>query len=142
MGDLDQFPFTYDDARSYYFSHRKDTWLICDNNEQTLIPIGYVALFIRKRHGVGIFRIAIPEKEKQNKGHAYRATKMILNWGFDECDLRSIHLSVSSSNLHAIALYKKVGFQECGRYKNSRYEDGVVYDEILMEFPRSLHQTI
>jgi RimJ/RimL family protein N-acetyltransferase len=134
MGDIDQFPFIVDDAKSYYLSHKKDTWLVCVKIGEELIPVGYTGIFIRKRHSVGIFRVAIPEKEFQGKGHAKRATQMILKWGFEECDLRNIHLSVSSANEGAIALYKKVGFKECGKYKSSRYENGEIHDEILMQF--------
>ena len=142
MGDIDQFPFTVDDARNYYLSHKKDTWLICDSDKETLTPIGYTGLFIRKRHSIGIFRIAIAEKEYQGKSHARKATRMLLRWAFEECDLRNIHLSVSSSNENAITLYERIGFKKCGCYQNSRYEDGQIFDEILMEFPRELFKTL
>lgn len=136
MGDIDQFPFTWDDARSYFSSHHKDTWLVCEKDESGLIPIGYTGIFIRKRHAIGIFRIAIVETGAQGKGHACRATELILDWAFLECDLRSVHLSVSAANVRAIKLYEKVGFEVCGRFSNSRFENGKVFDEILMELPK------
>ena len=43
-----------------------------------------------------------------------------------------VHLKVKADNERAIALYKKMGFQEIGRYPNEVKIDGQYYDTILM----------
>lgn len=134
MGDIDPFSFTQQDANQYTESHKKDTRLIVVNEKDNWIPVGYTGMFIRKRHRVGIFRIAIANEKYLKQGHASRATKLMIFWAFKECDLQTIHLSVSEKNKHAISLYKTVGFRECGKYFGSRYEFGQRVSEILMEY--------
>jgi len=46
--------------------------------------------------------------------------------------LEILHLGVKADNVVAIALYKKMGFQEIGRYPKFFKIDGCYYDEILM----------
>lgn len=43
-----------------------------------------------------------------------------------------LHLGVKEDNLKALSLYKKMGFNEIGRYKNFFKINGEYYDEILM----------
>jgi len=43
-----------------------------------------------------------------------------------------IHLGVKADNIHAIALYKKLGFEQIGVYPKFFKINGVYYDEILM----------
>jgi RimJ/RimL family protein N-acetyltransferase len=137
MGDIDLRPFTAEDGKRYVDSHLKDTWaVVAEGPENVWTPVGYAGIFVRSRHRVGIFRIAIGTSEARGQGHGYRATRLTLNWAFDELDLHCVHLSVSASNTRAVALYKKVGFVECGRYRESRWEDGVRHDEIVMEVLR------
>jgi RimJ/RimL family protein N-acetyltransferase len=59
-----------------------------------------------------------------------------LEWAFRRLDLFALHLSVTASKTAAIELYRKVGFQECGRYRLSRFEPAGRHDEILMEMLR------
>jgi ribosomal protein S18 acetylase RimI-like enzyme len=47
--------------------------------------------------------------------------------------LEKIELTVYTSNVNAIALYRKFGFVEYGLQKDYRRVDGVVYDALLME---------
>ncbi len=137
MGDVDPRPFTVEDGKRYVESHLKDTWaVVAEGPENVWTPVGYAGMFVRSRHRVGIFRIAIGNPAARGQGHGYRATRLMLKWAFDELDLHCVHLSVSAANTRAVALYKKVGFVECGRYRESRWEDGVRHDEIVMEVLR------
>jgi RimJ/RimL family protein N-acetyltransferase len=133
MGDLDPMPITFENAVAYTKSHQKDTWIICVKEEDVWKPIGYVGLFIRNRHSVGIYRIAIGEAQYLGRGYAKYATAMLLKWSFAECNLQKVHLTVSADNAAGIASYKRVGFQQCGIYKNARFANGVRNDEVSME---------
>jgi RimJ/RimL family protein N-acetyltransferase len=44
--------------------------------------------------------------------------------------------TVSSSNKSNLELCLKVGFKECGRYKNVRFENGKRYDEIHLQITK------
>lgn len=136
MGDLDQFPFSIEDAKRYVESHKKDTWLIIANTEleQTQWqPIGYIGMFIRNRHKIGIIRYAIGEQDFLRKGHVSNAITGICNWSFKESDLFSIHASVSGANPESIGVLEKLDFRKCGEYTKSRFENGVRYNEFLFE---------
>ena len=113
---------------------RDTTWLICDVSEdESLNPVGYCGIFIKDRHRVGIFRIAIPEVQHRGKGHGRRAIRMFLRWAFLDLDMFALHLSVVASNTKGVKLYTNNGFYECGRFKESRYMPGGRKDEIQME---------
>ncbi|MFH1175480.1 MAG: GNAT family protein [bacterium] len=141
MGDIDPFPFTQSDSVSYAESHKKDSWIVVAKEKDSWEPIGYTGLFIRKRHRIGIFRIAVAEPQFQRAGHAFLASKLMISWAFEECDLFAIHLSVSEANKKAIKLYQKLGFRECGRFKKSRFELGNRVDEIQMEYTIDMYRS-
>lgn len=137
MGDLDQFPFSIEDAKRYVESHKKDTWLIIANigneKEQQWVSIGYIGMFIRSRHKVGIIRYAIGEIDFLRKGHVSRAIKSFCDWSFNESNLFSIHASVSGANPESINVLRKLEFVGVGKYSHSRFENGNRYDEFLFE---------
>jgi len=56
----------------------------------------------------------------------------IISFARNSEKLEILHLSVKADNISAIALYKKWGFQEFGRYPNFFKINGSYYDEILM----------
>jgi diamine N-acetyltransferase len=56
------------------------------------------------------FHIFIGEKSYWGKGIATKATKLILDYGFDMLKLNEVYLYVKKDNLAAINAYKKCGF--------------------------------
>jgi RimJ/RimL family protein N-acetyltransferase len=143
MGDWEFYPVPYSDhtAADYAKRTRKTTWLICAVESDKLVPIGYTGIYVKARHRIGIFRIAIPEASYRRFGHGYRATMMFIEWAFTQLDLFALHLSVTGSNAPAVGLYKKCGFRECGRYTDSRYEPDGRHDEVHMELLRTDWET-
>jgi RimJ/RimL family protein N-acetyltransferase len=47
--------------------------------------------------------------------------------------IKNLWLSVRADNERGIALYKKFGFEEIGRHKNTIFVRDIYYDEILMD---------
>ena len=139
MGDWDFFPMPYGDgdAAEYVKRVRKTTWLICAEGAGEWRPIGYTGIYVKSRHRVGVFRIAVPEVAFRRQGHAARATRLFNRWAFRHLDLHSLHLSVTASNSAAISLYVRCGYVECGRYTGSRHEPDGRHDEVHMELLRS-----
>jgi len=140
MGDWSFMPFAYANRspEDYVAQTKATTWLICNiDGDQKVTPIGYTGIFVKQRHRVGIFRIAIPDKKDRGQGHGYRATMMFLDWAFRYLDLFAVHLAVTASNDSAVALYRKCGFAECGRHSQSRHQPDGRVDEIHMEMLRN-----
>jgi len=110
-------------------------------NDDTLI--GNIGLFkISHISRSAITRLFIGEKENRSKGYGSETLRLILDYGFNTLNLHNIMLNVFSDNEPAIACYKKVGFTEFGRrresyFKNGRYVDDVHMDILDVEFNRN-----
>jgi RimJ/RimL family protein N-acetyltransferase len=59
----------------------------------------------------------IIRKKFWGKGVASRATRLIINYGFETLRLKKIYLNVLSSNKRAIKFYLKMGFKYEGIFK-------------------------
>jgi RimJ/RimL family protein N-acetyltransferase len=79
---------------------------------------GLFSVFIKKKwRGIGIGRILV---------------NGLLDWGRDNPVNKKISLAVFSTNINAIALYKKLGFRQEGRCPADMIIDGKNVDSILM----------
>jgi RimJ/RimL family protein N-acetyltransferase len=58
--------------------------------------------------------LLIGEKRYRGKGFAEEACRLLLHYGFDKLKLHTIDLEVYDSNLLAIALYDRLGFETVG----------------------------
>ncbi len=144
MGGWEFRPFPTGDASpvDYVRRCRESTWLIGSiAGDGRIAPIGFAGLHVWQRHRIGIFRIAIVERLFRGQGHARRATQLVLRWAFRYLDLVAVHLTVTSSNTAAIALYEKCGFRECGRFRQARFQPGGRFDEVQMELLREEWET-
>ena len=84
----------------------------------------------RLKHG-GEFGISIAPLWR-GRGLGKILLERLIDWA-QSSPITKVGLRTRSDNLHAIALYKKCGFQEQGRLiKEIRLEDGSYLDDILM----------
>jgi len=56
-----------------------------------------------------------------------------LEYGFKYLNLKNIKLDVMEFNERALKCYKKCGFKEYGRRRQSKFVDGKYYDSIEMD---------
>ncbi|WP_110112314.1 GNAT family N-acetyltransferase [Bacillus sp. CGMCC 1.16541] len=82
-----------------------------------------------KRH-TGLFRTWLISKA-QGMGIGKQFMEYTLNW-CKKNELRKLCLTVFASNPVAFELYKKMGFEEEGTYKEQAYINGEYVDEIFM----------
>ena len=82
---------------------------------------------------VGLF---IGDEDNRNQGYGQEALNLLLDYGFNYLNLNNIMLKVFSFNERAIQCYKKVGFKEIGRRRQSYYLKGQFYDEVYMDILR------
>jgi ribosomal-protein-alanine N-acetyltransferase len=86
---------------------------------------------INKKNRYAEFGMLIGDTEEWGKGYAKEASICVINYCFSEAlGLRKINLGVSSNNIAAIQLYKKIGFVEEGRFRN-HIENSNGYSDIL-----------
>ena len=82
---------------------------------------------------IGIF---IGNDDYRNKGIGAEVLNLLLDYGFNYLNLHNITLKVLSFNERAMKCYKKVGFKEFGRRRESNYINGKYYDEVHMDILR------
>ena len=75
----------------------------------------------------------IGDRNYHNQGCGSEALGLLCDYCLNLLNCHSVRLEVYSYNLPAIACYKKVGFEECGRYHQAKKIGGQWYDCIQME---------
>jgi len=89
-----------------------------------------------------MFGIAIGEKDYWSKGYGTEATRLLVNYGFQQLNLHRISSGAPAYNERSLRLHRRVGFHEEGRvrqamFKNGQYRDRVEFG-ILREEWRGL----
>ena len=77
------------------------------------IPVGTIALYnIDFENNIAEFgRLLIGNTIFRGKNIAFRATKLLCEYGFSKLNLNNIILEVYKKNINAFNLYKKIGFK-------------------------------
>jgi RimJ/RimL family protein N-acetyltransferase len=87
---------------------------------QTSALIGTIKLEpIDLKMKTGWVGILIGNPENRGKGYGYESLDILLSFCSSVLNLQNIYLGVSSNNLLALKLYKKLGFTSCGDINNS-----------------------
>ena len=84
-------------------------------------------------HRIAELGIFIGIEANRNKGYGAEVLNLLLDYGFNYLNMNNIMLNVKSFNERAIACYKKVGFKEFGRRRESYFLNGKYYDDIQMD---------
>lgn len=82
--------------------------------------------------GIAVFDVYLGEKHYWGKGYATDAVRTTCRYGFEKMRLHKITLTVVTENDAAHHIYRKVGFVEEGRLRQSFRRDGRWYDEYTM----------
>jgi RimJ/RimL family protein N-acetyltransferase len=99
-------------------------------DENTLL--GYVELDgILWSIGTAWLGLGLGRRESWGRGFGTDAMRLVLNFAFNELNLRRVQLSVFSYNERAIALYEKLGFVREGTFREHLQRDGELFDMFL-----------
>ncbi|MCL2461605.1 MAG: GNAT family N-acetyltransferase [Defluviitaleaceae bacterium] len=91
---------------------------VSENTKERILHQGSIAMSVLKKYwGVGV-------------GTALM--NALVDFARSAGTLEILHLGVKADNLRGVNLYKKVGFEEIGRYPKFFKINGEYYDEILM----------
>lgn len=112
---------------------------ICDR--KTEMHIGTTGLHnIDWMKGSAQFGITIGEKLFWGKNIGSIAWKMIVNYGFEELNLKKIDTKIFSDNLASIRIAEKCGFKKIKLLKNDVEKNGKLYDRIYMVLNKKIGQ--
>ena len=76
--------------------------------------------------------IYIGDRSYWNRGYAFEALKIIMDYLFNYYNLNKLYLNVRADNQNAIKLYNKVGFKIEGKFRNDKFIEGKYIDIIRM----------
>ena len=111
---------------------RSDVLLVIEVIEgESTRPIGNCGLQgIDSKDRNATFGIIIGEKDYWRKGYALEATRLLINYGFQQLNLHRISSSAIAYNERSIKLHKKVGFREEGRLRQAMFKNGQYHDRV------------
>lgn len=106
-------------------------FIVCDNENS---PIGMVGLYsinwIHRTCEIGLY---IGEKKARGKGYGKESCELIEGFAQKYLNLRKIRLNVVYDNESATYMWKSLGYQEVGKFREERFIKGEYKDLILME---------
>ena len=104
-------------------------FVIADHDDRA---IGHVGLYdIDHRVQSAEFAIVI-DRSAWGKGIGRACSRRLIEYGFDELNLRRISLEVLETNERAISLYRSLGFVDEGRMRQAHRKQGSWVDVLLM----------
>ena len=99
-----------------------------------LQPVGTSYLTdIDHRNGCAEFGVLIGQANYRGKGYGTEAAQLVLDYAFTAIGLHSVMLTVYEFNHAGRRAYKKAGFRECGRRRQSHRMGSRYWDEIYMD---------
>lgn len=110
---------------NYKKAKDKKFFTICDNAKL----IGFMGLsnISRQNKNADLF-IAIGDDDYRGQGIGAIALRWLIDYGFKRLRLHKINLGVIKNNLHAIAVYRSLGFIVEGKMKDEVFHCGKYYD--------------
>lgn len=129
-------PVTFEEQQDWYEKTSVDRTktLFTIYELSTGRPIGTSGLQnINWMHRRGEFGIAIGVKECWGKGYGTEVAGLLLEYGFMRLNLHHISLNVHSDNERGIRAYRKAGYKEAGRLRESLCFGDKRVDVILMD---------
>jgi diamine N-acetyltransferase len=124
--------------QEFYKDYTKVRLVIEAVEGQSVKPIGSIGLdSINPKDHNATFGIAIGEKDYWSKGYGTEATRLLVNYGFEQLNLHRINSSVFSFNERSLRMHKKVGFKEEGRQREYVFKNGRYHDHILLGILKS-----
>lgn len=108
--------------------------------EMNGVAVGIIGLLsIDRINKKAEYYVTIGERAYLGKGIAGRATRLLLEYAFDELSLNRVYLYTEVDNVAAIKLYERIGFRCEGLLKNDlffkgRYVDRYIYGITKKDF--------
>lgn len=130
------FPYTLEDEFKWYESVTANTDGVYNFAIETLADSRYIGgcglNHVDWKNGTAVIGIFIGDKDYWGKGYGTDAIRVLIDFIFNQMNIRKIKLNVFSFNKRAIKSYEKCGFVIEGILKDEIYRDGTYHDEYVM----------
>lgn len=114
------------------FTNSNNSYMFAIRIIETNQVIGVIGFYdIMWTNAVATFFIGIGDNRHTGKGYGVEATKLLLDFGFNELNLHRIQLNVIAYNEKAIKTYERAGFKKEGVHRELVNRDGTRYDLYL-----------
>lgn len=129
------FPSTLAELRAFVerTTSNRNTVMLAICEQSSGVHIGNIKLdqldWVSRTCELGIL---IGDKNYWGKGYGYEVCSLVLNYAFEDLNIRKVSLAVYANNPAAIKLYQKLGFQEEGRLRQHIFEGGEYHDKFFM----------
>lgn len=116
-----------------------DLFVICRKTDNDVIGmLGFTGIDRQTKQAE--FSKMIGEASERGKGHAARATKTVINYGFDVLGLNRIYLHTLDGNIKNIRLNQSLGFRFEGLLQQAIKIDDKLRDVAIMALLKSQRQ--
>ena len=136
-------PISVSGTEKWFDSHVGDESRYDAVIEADGVPVGTIGLLsIDRKNYKAEYYIAMGETDYKGKGVAKKASRLILDYGFEKLGLNRIYLFTEVENESAQRLFEKVGFIKEGIIRrdilsHGRFVDRIVYGVLKEEW---IHQ--
>lgn len=130
-------PICVEKTEKWFDSHVGDNTRFDAVIEVDGVPVGTIGLLcIDKKNSKAEYYIAMGETNYKGKGVAKEASKLILNYGFENLGLNRIYLFTEAENVSAQKLFERVGFVREGIIRQDIVSHGKYADRVAYGFLR------
>lgn len=126
-------PISVAGTEKWFDSHINNTNRFDAVMEADGVPVGTIGLLeIDRKNSKAEYYVAMGEPSYKGKGVAKEASRLILQYGFEELGLNRIYLFTEIDNIAAQKLFERVGFKKEGIIRqdiisHGKYVDRVTY---------------
>lgn len=126
-------PISITGTEKWFDSHVNDTNRFDAVMEADGVPVGTIGLLsIDRKNSKAEYYVAMGETSYKGKGVAKEASRLILQYGFEELGLNRVYLYTEIDNISAQKLFERVGFTKEGVIRqdivsHGKYVDRVAY---------------
>lgn len=130
-------PICVEKTEKWFDSHKGDNTRFDAVIEVDGVPVGTIGLLcIDEKNSKAEYYIALGDTNYKGKGVAKEASKLILNYGFENLGLNRIYLFTEAENVSAQKLFERVGFVREGIIRQDIFSHGKYADRVAYGFLR------
>lgn len=130
-------PICVEKTEKWFDSHKGDDSRYDAVIECNGMPVGTIGLLsIDQKNKKAEYYIAMGETSYKGKGVAKEASRLILEYGFEELELNRIYLFTEVENVVAQKLFERVGFVREGVIRQDIVSHGCFVDRVAYSYLR------